>query len=178
MLKSTASTELVEQQNEFTKHNESGIIFPSYNMEDELMPTKFYNYHCIYLYAYLNPNIAYSLTDNAELNKQIDTLISLPITLYENEYTARLFRIRENTVLMAFAIQVDNNIYDELDLSLESEIKSDGRTAKQIKTSVAVIRQLKQYKEENKKAKTYIEYVINNKDAIKSVTPLNIPRYR
>lgn len=150
------------------------IISISTDMEDSEMVSKFYNFQCINLYGYIDYNSATLATNNAKLNEPINHLINTPIELYESPYMAKYFAPKTgNRQMMAFAVYVADNIYDELDLQLEQLVKRDGRKANEIKASVSVIRQLKSYKAEGQmKAKPYISYIINNQNAIKQIFPI------
>lgn len=145
-------------------------------MEDEEMGSKFYNFQCINLYAYIDYAVAQQLTTNAQLNQPIQHLINTPLELFESPYMARVFASNlQNKQLVAFAICVQDGVYDEFDLGLEEKITKDKerRSKEQIRKSVAVVRQLKQYKsDKNKKGKPYISYVVQNQNAIKQIFPL------
>ena len=150
------------------------------NEEEECMAAKFYNFQCINLYAYIDYAVARQLTNNAQLNQPIDSLINTPLELYESPYMAKVFASNiENKQLMVFAIWVQDNIFDMLDLQLKEKIKveinkANGKSSlEEIKKSVAVIRSLKKYKvNEKSKAIHYISYTVQNQNAIKAVYPL------
>lgn len=151
----------------------NAIISISENMENETMPTKFYNFQCINLYGYIDYAVAMEATQAAQLNQPINNLINTPIELYETPNIARLLTpTTGNRQLMAFAVWVQNSIYDEFDLSLSEKIKTDGRKPEEIKKSVNIIRSLKFYKtDERKKAKPYISYIVQNQNVIKQIFP-------
>ena len=137
-------------------------------VENEEMTSKFYNFECIILYGYIDYTVAQNATDKY--------IINTPLELFESPYIAKLFTpTTGNRKLMAFAVYVQDNIYDELDLILEDRVKHDKykRTAEEIRKSVDVIRSLKSYKtDKNKKGKPYISYVVQNQNAIKQIFPL------
>ncbi len=150
----------------FSNEIENDIIPISNDMEDEEMASKFYNFQCIILYGYIDYTVAQTATNNYVINT--------PIELFESSYIAKLFAPKTGTrQLMAFAVWVQNNVYDEFDLSLAEKIKNDCRILEEIKKSVSVIRNLKSYKvDEKKKGKPYISYTIQNQNAIKQIFPI------
>lgn len=164
--------------NHFTLESSDDTLDLELNLmeEEEMQLTKFYNFQCIYLYACLDYAIAQALTQSAQLHQTINHLIPTPIELYESPYMAELFSpTSKNRILTAFAVYVQDNIYDELDLELNNRIKRSGKNINEIKRNIAVIRQLKTYKEtQNSKSKPYVSYIIQNQKAIKSVTPIII----
>ena len=92
--------------------------------EEEIRPPKFYNFNCINLYAYIDYEVACQLTNVAQLNQSINHLINFPLKLYENPYTAKLFASTSSKkMLVVFAIYVENDIFDSLDLELEDKVK-------------------------------------------------------
>lgn len=136
------------------------------SQEDDEMTSKFYNFNCIILYGYIDRNVAFNITNN---NGSINT----PFELYETPYTAQQLTAQiQNKQLMAFAVNVQNSIYDELDLALDSAIKKATKSRDECRKSVAVIRSLKQYKAAGKKSKPYIAYTIQNTRAIVQCLPL------
>ena len=161
--------------NNFTdKFSNDTLDISNVPVEEEEMTSKFYNFQCITLYGYTDYTVAMEATQAAQLNQPISHLINTPLELYETPYMARLFAPQiGNRQLMAFAVWVQNDIYDEFDLSLAEQIKEDGRTPEEIRKSVSVIRNAKIYKiDEKKKAKPYISYTIQNQNAIKQIFPL------
>lgn len=142
--------------------------------EEMLRPTKFYNFNCINLYAYIDTNVAMQLTQLAQLNTKINNLINLPLELYENPYTAKLFSSTSTPkALVSFAICVENNIFDTLDLELEDKIKNSKISFDDNKKKAGVVRELKKYlKNGTGKARFYIAYKVQNTNAIKQVCPL------
>ena len=165
------------QNFEFTEKTEDDTIALSDLIgEEELMPTKFHNFHCIWLYAYIDSSAALTLADNAELNKPIQYLINTPIELYESAYMAEMFKTSGNRKLVAFAVCVED-IYDILDLQLEQKVtqaknRNKHKTVEEIKNEAHVVRELRQYKEAGKKAKPYIVYIVQNQNAIKQICTL------
>lgn len=161
--------------NNSTINSLNDTLDSEYNLvEEEEMPTKFYNFNCINLYAYIDLAVAAQLTQAAQLNQSINHLINTPLKLYESPYIARLLSpTSNNRQLVAFAVYVENDIFDELNLALDINIKNRGKTPNEIKKGVSVIRQLEKYKEtETGKTKLYISYTIQNQNAIKAVFPI------
>jgi hypothetical protein len=155
-----------QEQNEFTSDNGNDIIFSLNNEEDDIMPSKFYNFECITLYACIDYGAAAIATNKYTINT--------PLELYESAYMAKLLSPKTgNRKLMAFAVYVQNNVYDELDL--DTTLKKDERTPEQIKNSsdIAVIRSLKKYTQaKGKGVKPYISYTVTNQSAIRQIYPL------
>lgn len=138
------------------------------------MLTKFYNFNCITLYAYIDIPAAVQLTAEAQLGQPINHLITVPIRLYENPYMAKLFASTSSKKrLVGFSIYVASDILDRLDLELEDNIKKTRKSLDEIKKKVSVVRTLEMYKKDEKgTAKPYIAYDIQNIKAIKQVHPL------
>lgn len=158
---------------DFTLTENCDTLDLSLSYEDETMPTKFYNFNCIILYAYIDKQVAWQLTNNAQLNQSIQHLINTPLDLYENISMARKFASNiQNKQLVAFAVYVESLVYDELDLFVEEKVKQSKKTKEQVLKEVHVIRKLNQYKENGSKSKLYISYIIQNQNAIKQVFPL------
>jgi len=133
---------------------------------EEEMLAKFYNFNCIILYGYIDKRIALQITSGS-------SCISTPLELYESHYTAKLLTSQiQNKQPMAFAVYVRDNVYDELDLQLEDNIKQTKKKPDEIKKTVDVIRSLKRYETQGKKTKPYIVYTIQNKRVIKQIMPL------
>lgn len=136
------------------------------SQEDDEMTSKFYNFNCIILYGYIDRNVAFNITNN---NGSINT----PFELYETPYMAQQLTTQiQNKQLMAFAVNVQNSIYDELDLGLDNDIKKSMKSSDECRKAVAVVRNLKQYKANGKKSKPYIVYTIQNTQAIVQSLPL------
>ena len=132
------------------------------SQEDDEMTSKFYDFKCIMLYGYIDRNVALNITNNRGS-------INTPFELYETPYMAQQLNTHiQNKQLMAFAVDVQSSIYDELDLALDNTIKKRDECRK----AVAVVRNLKQYKVEGKKSKPYISYTIQHTRAIVQCLPL------
>ncbi len=142
--------------------------------EEEEMSSKFYNFQCIILYAYMDYPAAQQLAQSAQLNQPIQHLINTPIELYESPYMAKLLAPKSShRHLMGFGVYVQDDIFDELDLELENKIKKYNKPVNNIKEKVSVIRNLKRYKSADKsKSRPYISYTIQNQNAIKSAFPM------
>lgn len=133
---------------------------------EEEMLAKFFNFNCIILYGYIDKSIAWQITSGS-------SSISTPLELYESQYTAKLITSQiQNKQPLAFAVYVRDNVYDELDLQLEDNIKKTKKKPDEIKKTVDVIRSLKKYETQGKKTKPYIVYTIQNKRVIKQIMPL------
>lgn len=155
------------------------LELPTLGEREDMTPTttKFYNFNCITLYGYIDSSIATQLSQVAQLRHQIKHLINTPLTLYESPYMAQKFAPTSgNRQLVAFAIWVQDNLYDELDLELEDKIKNTVKkrhtTQEEIKKSIHVIRRLEKFKQDGKSVKSYIVYIIQNQNAIKQIFPL------
>ena len=152
----------------FTPLSEDDII--NILEEEEGMISKFYNNDSIILYAYIDNPIAIQLLETARLNQPIQHLIATPIELYESPYTAKLLTANiKNKKLIAFAIYVVNNIFDELDLQLEERIRQSKKSENDIRKEVSVIRKFNTYKQQGKSSKPYISYIIQNQNAITNI---------
>lgn len=158
----------------FSNELTNDIISISSDMEDEVLNSKFYNFQCIILYGYIDYSVATEATQAGQLNQPINHLINTPLELYETPHMAKLFTpITGNRQLMAFAVYVQDSIFDEFDLSLEERIRNTGKTLEEIRKSVSVIRNANVYKkEEKRKARPYISYTIQNQNAIKQIFPI------
>lgn len=136
------------------------------SQEDDEMTSKFYDFKCIILYGYIDRNVALNITNNRGS-------INTPFELYETPYMAQQLNTHiQNKQLMAFAVDVQSSIYDELDLALDNAIKKSMKSRDECRKVVAVVRNLKQYKVEGKKSKPYISYTIQHTRAIVQCLPL------
>lgn len=152
--------------NLFTGDIQDDIIRESYDLGagDEVRPPKFYNFNYIILYSYMDTKAAHAATQ--------DSILNTPIDLYESPYMAQLFvPSTSQKTLMAFAVDT-RQLYDELDLELESKIRKLKKSEVDIKRNIPVIRSIQSYKQAGKKAKPYIKYTVQNKIAIKTIFPM------
>lgn len=148
----------------FTGGKQDDIIGIWESQEDEFMPPKFYNFNYIILYAYMDTQAAHAATQDGVLNT--------PLDLYESPYMARLFAPNSSQkVLMAFAVDT-RQLYDEFDLELECKIAKSKRTDQEIRRNIPVIRTLESYKQNGKKARLYIKYKLQHKNAISTIFPI------
>ena len=98
----------------------------SYTSEEEIL-ANFFNFNCIILYGYIDKSIALKITSGS-------SSISTPFDLYESPYTAKLLTSQiQNKQPLAFAVYVRDNVYDELDLQLEDNIKQTKKKPDEIK---------------------------------------------
>lgn len=155
--------------------NDTMSLFKDMEDNEEMASAKkFYNFQCINLYAYIDYPVATQIVTEAQLNQPINHLINTPIELYESPYTALILSPKTGKrQLVAFAVDVETSVYDELDLTLDESIKKNHIKPEQVRQFADVVRQLKHYNStNNKKSKPYISYKINNIRAIKQVFPL------
>lgn len=167
--KNKQKKQIIKSEEVFSNIFENDTMSLFKDMEDNeemASATKFYNFQCINLYAYIDYPVATQMVTKARL--------ITPFELYESPYTALLLSPKTGKrQLVAFAVDVETSIYDELDLTLDERIKKNNIKLGQISQSADVVRQLKHYNStNNKKSKPYISYKINNTRAIKQVLPL------
>ena len=136
------------------------------DMEDEMVRAKFYSTHSIILYGYINSDKLKYIYDKDSLVK---TALKTHFIIYESPYIAEYIEgTPKNKTLMAFAISLRNNFYDELDISLKERIVKSGKSTEEIQYKTFVIRHLKC----DKNKKPYITYEIKNPKAIENIFPV------
>lgn len=125
-------------------------------LDEEMSLVKFHNFSSMYLYAVMNSDVALAVTQQGILNT--------PIKLYESPYTAVLVASNQHDCtrsIVRFAINVVDNIFDELDIGLNENLKNHKIDIMQRKKDCSVTRSL-----EKLNSKWIIVYQVNSKSSI------------